>query len=62
MPALDCKNECDVCGKPRAFGDNTYKHTKCSKIRQARYALIREKEAMAKLNIKRAGKPAGEGV
>lgn len=41
MPALDCKNQCDVCGKPRAFGDNTHKHTKCSKIRQARYAALR---------------------
>lgn len=43
MGQLDLKPVCDVCGKPRAFGDNTYKHTKCSKIRQARHAAERAK-------------------
>lgn len=38
MGPLDLKTICDVCGKPRSFGNNTYKHTKCSKIRQARKA------------------------
>jgi hypothetical protein len=36
MKALDLKTTCDVCGRPRSFGLNTYKHTKCSKIRQER--------------------------
>ena len=31
-------NACDICGKPKSFGHNTYKHTKCAKIRQERYA------------------------
>lgn len=35
---LDLKPVCDVCGRPRSSGDNTYKHTKCSLIRKARYA------------------------
>lgn len=56
MPPL-ASSICDVCGKPRSFGTNTYKHTKCSKIRQARYAAER-----AESKIKRAGQPAGEGV
>jgi hypothetical protein len=38
MGPLSLPSRCDVCGLPKAFGDNTYKHTKCSKIRQARYA------------------------
>lgn len=32
---------CDICGKARSFGNNTYKHTRCSKIRQARHAAER---------------------
>lgn len=36
MGPLDLKTICDICGKPRSFGRNTYKHTKCSKIRQAK--------------------------
>lgn len=40
MPFL-CNNRCDICGKPRASGGDTYKHTKCSKIRQAKYAALR---------------------
>ncbi len=38
MGPLDLKSACEICGKPRSFGHNTYKHTKCSKIRRARYA------------------------
>lgn len=34
MGPLDLKTICDVCNKPRSFGNNTYKHTNCSKIRQ----------------------------
>lgn len=45
MPNLTCTNMCDICGKPRAFGLNTYKHTKCSKIRQAHFAALRAKES-----------------
>lgn len=41
MPPLASSNICDICNKPRSFGHNTYKHTKCSKIRQARYAALR---------------------
>ncbi len=39
---LELNNVCDICGKPRSSGLNTYKHTKCSKIRQA---AMRAKEA-----------------
>lgn len=38
MGPLDLPSKCEICGKPKSFGLNTYKHTKCSKIRQARYA------------------------
>lgn len=38
MDWIDLPTRCDVCGKPKSFGDNTYKHTKCAKIRQERYA------------------------
>lgn len=50
MQALDLTTMCDVCGKPRSFGDNTYKHTKRSKIRQARHAAERVK--LAKGDVK----------
>lgn len=40
-PMQSLANHCDICGKPRTSGDNSYKHTKCSKIRQARYAALR---------------------
>lgn len=38
MGPLSLPTICDICQKPKSFGHNTYKHTKCSKIRQARYA------------------------
>lgn len=41
-PNCGLRYMCEICGKPRAFGKNTYKHTKCSKIRQARYAEERK--------------------
>lgn len=41
MAYLDLPSRCEICGKPRSFGNNTYKHTKCSKIRQARRAAER---------------------
>lgn len=40
MGPLDLPSHCDICGKPKSFGHNTYKHTKCAKIRQARYRGI----------------------
>lgn len=44
MPTLIPTNICDICNRPRSSGDNTYKHTKCSKIRQARYAAIKQEK------------------
>lgn len=38
MGPLSLPSHCDICGKPKSFGHNTYKHTKCAKIRQERYA------------------------
>lgn len=43
MGPLDLPSHCDICGKPKSFGLNTYKHEKCSKVRQARYAVERAK-------------------
>lgn len=34
---LNLQTICDICNRPRSSGDNSLKHTKCSKIRQQRY-------------------------